>query len=102
MNYQQIPLEQQIADYQAIAQQAKSAGRKLIQRLHSLGWTMLERVFDYDGIVMISPELKSHEQWETLAYYDEEEGQWIINVFIARAEGDIDWSDHIVELSVID
>ena len=48
-------LQQQIAAYQAIAQQAKSAGRKLVQRLELLGWTMLERVFDYDVPVMISP-----------------------------------------------
>jgi hypothetical protein len=94
-------LQQQIADYQAIAQQAKSAGRKLVQRLKSLGWTMLERVFDYDGPVMISPELMAHEDWEW-AFFDDDMDWHNVDYLTKFEKTEIDWSDHIVEISVID
>lgn len=96
-------LQQQIAAYQAIAQQAKSAGRKLVQRLESLGWTMLECVFDYDGPVMISPELVASSDWE-MAYHDTDEDWWNIEDVISQARfmNENDWSDHIIDISVID
>lgn len=96
-------LQKQIVDYQAIAQQAKSAGRKLVQRLESLGWTMLERVFDYDGPVMISPELRNHEDWELATYSDEDECHNLDDIHRLNAfAGNNDWSDDIIEVSVID
>ena len=92
-----------IADYQAIAQQARSAGRKLVQRLESLGWTMLERVFYYDGPVMISPELYNHKDWEEAVYDDDLDCHNIEDIFrLGSFAGGNDWSDHIVEISVID
>ena len=92
----------QIADYQAIAQQAKSAGRKLVQRLESLGWTMLERVFDYDGVVMISPELMAHEDWKWHFFDDDEDLHHLDYLLAEFNKTENDWSDHIVEISVID
>jgi hypothetical protein len=96
-------LQEQILAYQAIAQQAKSAGRKLVQRLESLGWTMLECVFDYDSPVMISPELINHQDWER-AEYNEDDRWWEIEAITRQSlfAGENDWSDHIVEISVID
>ena len=96
-------LQKQIADYQAIAQQAKSAGRKLVQRLELLGWTMLDRVFDYDGPVMVSPELYNHKDWEEAVYDDDLDCHNIEDIFrLGSFAGGNDWSDHIVEISVID
>jgi len=91
-------LQEQITDYQAIAQQAKSAGRKLVQRLESLGWTMFERVFDYDGPVMISPELMAHEDWELVGINQELADDDVYVLYELPST----WSDHIIEISVID
>lgn len=94
-------LQDQVAAYQAIAQQAKSAGRKLVQRLESLGWTMLERVFDYDGIVMVSPELTAHEDWKW-AFFDDDLDCHNLDYLTKFEKTEKDWSDNIIEVSVID
>lgn len=96
-------LQQQITNYQAIAQQARSAGSALAFKLESLGWTVLERIVDEDSPVMngdcpvaISPELMAHEDWN-LAVFDEDEGVYDIDAIVNKGE----WDDHIVRFLVI-
>lgn len=97
-------LQKQIADYQAISQQAKSAGRKLAQKLESLGWAILERIVDEDGSVIggdcpaaFSPELQAHKDWNLVVEDDNVDG-WNIDALLVSAN---DWSDHIVRFPVI-
>jgi hypothetical protein len=96
-------LQSQIAHYQAIAQQARSAGSALAFRLESLGWTILERIVDEDSPVVsgdypvaISPELMAHEDWN-LAVFDEEEDAYNIDALFDKSE----WDEHIVRFLVI-
>ena len=92
-------LQEEILAYQAIAQQAKSTGSALARKLEGLGWTMIERVFDYDGVVMISPELIHHEDWKW-HFFDDDEDQHHLDYLTDLNKTENDWSDHIVEISV--
>jgi hypothetical protein len=102
-------LQKQIAEYQAIAQQARSAGSELAFKLESLGWTILERIVDADSPVIngdcpvaISPELMAHEDWK-LAIFDEDEDCYNIDALLdmsALYDGR-EWSDYIVRFPVI-
>lgn len=97
-------LREEILAYQAIAQQAKSAGSKLANKLvASFGWTILERVanvddsyYSWDHPVAVSPELVRHKDWE-LVVFDGHDGCWNIDAILAKSE----WDDHVVVLSVI-
>lgn len=97
----QISLEQQIADYQQMVETTRQDGRALRHRLEQEGWTMLERVFDYDGAVMISPELMAHEDWKW-HFFDDNEDLYHLDYLTVLNKTENDWSGHIVELPVMD
>ena len=95
-------LQDQINEYQESLQSLREEGLDLRRKLESLNWATLPKVFNYNGIVMVSPALVSHEDWN-LTFFDDQHDWWNIEGILRLSyfhDDNCGWFEHIVEIAV--
>jgi len=98
MDYQQISLEQQIADYQQMVETTRQDGRALRRRLEKEGWKIIDSLLDLNrNPCAVHPKLWADLTHSDLISLDPDDEYYRIDVVLTHEE----WKQ-IVELPVMD